>query len=639
MRAVRLNVDAISGGFVNMMLSYRGSERQAPNVLQMSLRFSAAMDARALQGVHGKDLVPEERLRKVVAEFHETSGMLQRWHLDEDRFVSVLNLITGTCVAVRDIIAAHLHKFKWSQCALNSELLRRPRWLLSAVPRGCADHFKVLLSVTEASQKLFMQLVIHRFNDKARKARANQRARCRVTVAEWDAYVSYSCVFAKVIKEAMKLSNPPDMEILHKAFLDKDYYDEIEAIIKVEPAGWTVQKLCLWTDLVQKDVGSKALPDMEDEKTIEDREEEVETANFAAVKAKIASLRARLPNLHTCAIVPTCVVAEPCFELILRKDESKWCAFNAAKSKRASMAHVVDVQHTKEQSAKGEKKCIVFHSTSYDGALEKACVALSCPVWGVTTELACHKLASKLIRGHLLEEWKNDTGLIKGAKYVQVPPQRPEEVAAPEFLVCKEEDGKLIIPVDVRQKWLQDPCRSAEWKRLLQQFDKIHGAHAEVRAVVAPVPSTPPPAQGSATNSSPAPSGVTVEDNADPWKAIFEGEPRTLDDLVNKYGEPSATFSAPGSSGFVIKVVEGPKMFLCAPVAGAMDCNETPLLSHGAGTWLLDNKAEKMMKDNPDKVHVAEFTTDQCLCVLEAFGGGVNSFSYGKMGSCFLICC
>lgn len=203
-----------------MMLSFRGSERQPPNVLQMSLRFSAAMDARACQGVHGKELVPEERLRKVVAEFHETSGMLQKWHLDEDRFVSVLNLITGTCEAARDLIAGHLHKFKWSQCAFNSELMRKPRWLLTAVPRGCADHFKVLLSVTEMSQQLFIRLVIHRFHCKTRKVRANQRARCRLSPAEWDSFVSYSCVFAKVVKEAKKLSSPPDMEVLEKAFLD-----------------------------------------------------------------------------------------------------------------------------------------------------------------------------------------------------------------------------------------------------------------------------------------------------------------------------------------------------------------------------------------------------------------------------------
>ena len=41
---VRLNLDAVETGFINMMLSF-GGERQPPNMLQMALRFSSAMDA------------------------------------------------------------------------------------------------------------------------------------------------------------------------------------------------------------------------------------------------------------------------------------------------------------------------------------------------------------------------------------------------------------------------------------------------------------------------------------------------------------------------------------------------------------------------------------------------------------------
>lgn len=69
----------------------------------------------------------------------------------------------------------------------------------------------------------------------------------------------------------------------------RDYFDEIEAILKVEPAGWTVKRLCLWSDLVEKPSVAAALKEV-DEKTVEDREEELENANFAALKAKIATL-------------------------------------------------------------------------------------------------------------------------------------------------------------------------------------------------------------------------------------------------------------------------------------------------------------------------------------------------------------
>ena len=217
---VRLNLDAVETGFINMMLSFRGGERQPPNMLQMALRFSNAMDARSVQGVHSKDLSVEERLRKVIKEFHQTDGLLSKWHLDEDRIMAVHGLITGTSPTSRDLIANHLHRFKWSQSALNSELLKKPRWLLTASPRGCASHFKVMLTVTELSQKMFLTLVFHQFHCRTRKARPSQKARHRLSPAEWDAWVNFSCVYATVIKEAALLATKPDMEVIHKAFLD-----------------------------------------------------------------------------------------------------------------------------------------------------------------------------------------------------------------------------------------------------------------------------------------------------------------------------------------------------------------------------------------------------------------------------------
>ena len=152
-------MDAVASSYTNMMLSFRGGERQPPNVLQMSLRFSAIMETRSMQGLHSKDWSAEDRLRKVVQEFHSTNGMLQKWFLDEDKVQSILNMITATSAGSRELIANHLHKFKWSQSALTSELLRKPRWLLKAVPRGCQPHLKVLLTVTETSQEMFLALV------------------------------------------------------------------------------------------------------------------------------------------------------------------------------------------------------------------------------------------------------------------------------------------------------------------------------------------------------------------------------------------------------------------------------------------------------------------------------------------------
>ena len=235
----------------------------------------------------------------------------------------------------------------------------------------------------------------------------------------------------------------------------------------------------------------------------------------------------------------------------------------------------------------------------YDGALEKAAVRLGCPVVGATCDLGCHKLSSKLLRTHLLDEWKAGKPSWKnGPKFVATAEAGdvvPPEVTAPELLILLQVDGKLVIPQEIRQKYLGDPVRSVEWKAILKKFDKVHGPNGSTPAKPA-APVTPSPSGGSAVTPPETPGGAAAEapGGEDVWKDIFPDEPKTLEELISKY-EPSSTFSAPGGA-LVVKVVEGPKFFLAAPVAGALD-DQTPVITHGAGTWLLDSKAEKMLKD------------------------------------------
>ena len=271
-------------------------------------------------------------------------------------------------------------------------------------------------------------------------------------------------------------------------------------------------------------------------------------------------------------------------------------------------------------SNSGGKKAVIYHSTAYDASWEKAAIKQSCPIVGLTTDLACQKLAATMLKNHLLTEWKSDSGVIKGTKYVSACPNLPEEISPPELLVCKQVDNTLTIPQDIRQRWLQDPVRSGEWKKLIQKFQQLHGSPSESTAGAAAAPATPAVGTSGAVTSPPAADGQAA-DGEDLWKNVFEGEPRKLEDLVTKYGEPVATFAAPGSSGFQIKVTEGPKFWLYAPVAGTFDCLEFPILAHGAGNWLLDSKAEKALTDTPDKVHLAKFESDLHLCVLEAWVG------------------
>ena len=71
--------------------------------------------------------------------------------------------------------------------------------------------------------------------------------------------------------------------------MPRDYYDEIEAVLQVEPADWSVKKLSLWQDLVEKPI-SQSMEMVTDDGLIAEKEEEAEMATFAALKSKIVKL-------------------------------------------------------------------------------------------------------------------------------------------------------------------------------------------------------------------------------------------------------------------------------------------------------------------------------------------------------------
>lgn len=93
-------VDSSWQNFRNLTLSYRGSERQAPNTLQLSLRFSKVMELRASDGSHGPNMSTEERLRDVVNSFNQTAGLQAKHRMDEDRYKACYNIIAGSCEVV-----------------------------------------------------------------------------------------------------------------------------------------------------------------------------------------------------------------------------------------------------------------------------------------------------------------------------------------------------------------------------------------------------------------------------------------------------------------------------------------------------------------------------------------------------------
>lgn len=113
---VTMGMDAAARSFRNLTLSYRGSERQPPNTLQLALRFSVVMEERANNGEHHSGMSTEDRLRDVIYSFHMSPGLQAKHRLDDEKIKSVYNIVAGTC-SVPQLI---LHIFACSRCGLHA---------------------------------------------------------------------------------------------------------------------------------------------------------------------------------------------------------------------------------------------------------------------------------------------------------------------------------------------------------------------------------------------------------------------------------------------------------------------------------------------------------------------------------------
>lgn len=163
------------------------------------------MEEKNRNGEHHGDLNTEQRLDLVLKEFNEMPGMVNRWRIDEEKKKACLNLMVGTSCESRSLIQGHLHFHKWKDSAFTAELLRSTRWLLSASPRHAKEKLKILLTVDQDVQSSFLRNYITWFSSNARKVKPAARGRLRLSVAEWDKLVDYTCVMRAVTKE-IKLS-------------------------------------------------------------------------------------------------------------------------------------------------------------------------------------------------------------------------------------------------------------------------------------------------------------------------------------------------------------------------------------------------------------------------------------------------
>ena len=198
--------DGPSRMFLNLKLSFQGSERQPPSILSLALVFSAVMEEKNKTGTIGEGTT-KQRLRLVIDSFHNQPGMLNRWKLDEERIRACLNILVGTTPESRMLIQGHLNYNKWSQSSFTSDLLRSTRWLIGASPRHTKDSMKSILTVTPEIQSKFLMNHIDTFNQQGKKVRLSARAKLRPSQSDWDKLVDYTCVMQSArdkAEEALK---------------------------------------------------------------------------------------------------------------------------------------------------------------------------------------------------------------------------------------------------------------------------------------------------------------------------------------------------------------------------------------------------------------------------------------------------
>ncbi|CAK9088579.1 Uncharacterized protein SCF082_LOCUS41831 [Durusdinium trenchii] len=307
--------------FRNLSLSFRGAERQSPTVLQMALRFSRVMERQA-DTMAGNT---EARLKKVIGQFNESPGLHVKHQIDSDKERTILNLLIGTTKESRDIMNNHLTFTKWKDSAFSTEQLRTTRWLLGARPKNTVENYQDMLTVTAQAQCMLMELHIKCFTNATRRMKASARNRARANAEEFDKLVDFACVFSYIRQCAKRATAKPDVDAkLLSAFLSKDYFQDIEAVIASRNPQFRVQSLVVWQDIVEP----PALP------TVLQGDESADL--IAAQELASAS---KFNEVH----------------IKLTADCLAMSRFNAEKAKLSSKRHVAKVLHEKNQLATGKK--------------------------------------------------------------------------------------------------------------------------------------------------------------------------------------------------------------------------------------------------------------------------------------------
>ena len=256
---------------------------------------------------------------------------------------------------------------------------------------------------------------------------------------------------------------------------------------------------------------------------------------------------------------------------------------------------------------------VVLNATMYDGCLERMCINKSLPCVSQTEKQPHFVTAAKLTKNHLMTLWKGNQGAMadKLPRYMPEPNAEilPSLPAEPSLTLCSLIDGALCLPRNIRAEFLTDAVRSPEWRKMLQEFDRTFGTEASAEQV--------------------AESAAESDAAAFDWASLFKDEPHEKDEFHRIFdGKVQGQFQwCPELIAYVIdagdtKDAEHPKKFrLYVEAVEAYKLSaEEGFLTYGAGVWLLDQKAETFLAENPHghKGVICAFKFDSDPVVLEA---------------------
>ena len=177
----------------------------------------------------------------------------------------------------------------------------------------------------------------------------------------------------------------------------------------------------------------------------------------------------------------------------------------------------------------------------------------------------------------------------------------------PTLKLCQLADNKLILPKDTRQLFLHDPVFAPEWREILNNFDKAWGAPlAGVSADANPSPVK------SETTSPLKPK----EDGSFAWGSSFSDACTSLEKLKEMCGEDMTEMAGPSASVSFI-VGPGPSLYVVGKEAVELRQEQGAIISHGAGSWLVGDKAKKHMATSPGKGLQCAWDNDEVPVVLE----------------------